>query len=81
MSVAVFMSVAPTYCPQIDLSEDKEFIVTPAPENVTFQAPSCEKSICVHTGKATEAFVGIVTAIAEAFVSVTSLLWSVSTSV
>ena len=74
VSVAFFMRDPPTYCPASDLFVQNEFIVTPAPETVTFPAPSCDISICVPIGKATEAFVGMVRVIAEAFVRVTSLL-------
>ena len=56
-------------------------MVTPAQDIVTAPAPSCDKSICVPVGNATEAFVGIVRVIAEALLSVTNLLWSVSTRV
>ena len=81
MSVAVLISVAPTYCPLSVLFPSRLLIVTQAHPTVTAPKPSCDMSICVPTGKATEAFVGIVRVIAAAFVRVTSLLASVSTRV
>lgn len=80
--VPVFLSVSPTYCHAALRFPPNELIVThPAAATVSFHAQSCDKSICVPTGKATEALVGTVRVIAEAFVRVTVLPISVSTSV
>ena len=71
--VLSFIKLAATFTAEMDLLFDFDFIVTPAPENVTFPAPACIRSIREPISKGTLSFIGIVTVTGNSLVSVTSL--------